>query len=795
MRINLKNKKSQVALFIILGLLILIGAIFLIYIRSTSVTPEKSLSIIQEQLPNDFKPVQTLVTQCITDLSKEAIIKIGLNGGYIDPTITQYSSSSFNFEKQNPTESDGITVSDEHHVPYWYHMPSPSNCEFSDCYTELDYPLAIFMEEQISKYVDFNLNNCLNDFEAIKEMEITVTQITEPETTTIIAKNDIVVQTNYKLSLKKGNSKSETNYYNVIHNLEMTEIYMLAINILRSEANHRTFEKILFNTMNYYMGADQNLLPPLYSTLGEASYIMWMKHDVKNKIEELIYAYLPLVRIENTRNAELFTSEQVIENNILNFLYLKNDLAFNNYEVYFHYNQWPIYLDIKPHIEDGSIIRAQKTVFSSSIDMMPDKIISTFESRYDIAYPILVEVRDPDAFDGQGYSLFFALEANIKENQDIALYRKYGTPEWPTDAELSLTGVDVEKVKTYDEDGNEMELVTPPKPPGEMFFCDEAQRVAQEVKFIVKESHPINIPVEEAMIYYVCGPFATCLLGLTAEDGTLTTKLPMCNGGAVKVALKGYDTKYVPFDSEVGFGSKTQLIEIYKPMRKLVQFQILPIPELETFDADEITNKIEIKEIIDEISFVESSENLALGPDDDFNMGLMLMFIKEKENAYDSEYIFTTYLNLSKNSPETVVELVPGDYRAEINYFNYSVHEVLGDSICTSEWAGTCWDSKWVDGVNISTTVPGMVSMNYENNYMFHVKYDDLVDEEKDTLIFYIPKGQLPEKITGMEIMNKITEASDKYRLFIEPKWMDSNDVEWIIPPEHWALEEAYGTS
>ena len=97
--------------------------------------------------------------------------------------------------------------------------------------------------------------------------------------------------------------------------------------------------------------------------------------------------------------------------------------------------------------------------------------------------------------------------------------------------------------------------------------------------------------------------------------------------------------------------------------------------------------------------------------------------------------------------------------------------------------------------MNISTTVPGMVSMNYENNYMFHVKYDDLVDEEKDTLIFYIPKGQLPEKITGMEIMNKITEASDKYRLFIEPKWMDSNDVEWIIPPEHWALEEAYGTS
>src|SRR3989338_7169716 len=75
-------KKGQVTLFVIIGILIILGvALFLIF-RERSVPTEQTISSIQ--IPSEFSPLNEFVTSCVTQVSKDAIIKAGQHGGYTD---------------------------------------------------------------------------------------------------------------------------------------------------------------------------------------------------------------------------------------------------------------------------------------------------------------------------------------------------------------------------------------------------------------------------------------------------------------------------------------------------------------------------------------------------------------------------------------------------------------------------------------------------------------------------------------------------------------------------------------
>src|SRR3989344_8845630 len=102
-------KKGQMAVFLVIGILIIIAGAFYFYATTftTESRIEKKLAEVQE-VSAEFNPVKEFVDKCIYSTALEGLRLIGENGGYIsiDPgTVLS--------EKFSPASND--------RTAYWYY--------------------------------------------------------------------------------------------------------------------------------------------------------------------------------------------------------------------------------------------------------------------------------------------------------------------------------------------------------------------------------------------------------------------------------------------------------------------------------------------------------------------------------------------------------------------------------------------------------------------------------------------------------------------------------------------------
>ena len=83
---RLKNsRKGQITLFIIIGIVILISTALFFMLKS-KITREEiapGVSMIVEELPSAFLPVQPFIEKCIEKTAKQGLVILGQRGGYI----------------------------------------------------------------------------------------------------------------------------------------------------------------------------------------------------------------------------------------------------------------------------------------------------------------------------------------------------------------------------------------------------------------------------------------------------------------------------------------------------------------------------------------------------------------------------------------------------------------------------------------------------------------------------------------------------------------------------------------
>ena len=132
------QKRGQITVFIVLGLLILIVVMYFIFIR------EKSILGTEEILP-ELIPVKSYIETCMANLGNDAVTTLGLNGGYLYFPL-DIEANPDSYLSRSPTP--------EFKNPYWWYDGTES------------IPSISFMEGQLSQYISLNLRDCLNDFEA-----------------------------------------------------------------------------------------------------------------------------------------------------------------------------------------------------------------------------------------------------------------------------------------------------------------------------------------------------------------------------------------------------------------------------------------------------------------------------------------------------------------------------------------------------------------------------------------------------------------------------------------------------
>jgi len=190
---NPKNKKSQVTIFIIIALAI-IAVILLFFVARGDVKQDELISPEAEE-------VHSFVMGCIEKVGAEAIYSVGAGGGYY-------------FIPELSTEEG---------IPYYYYDG------------ENKMPTKAEIEEQISQYIDADLFFCTEGFIDFTDYEITYDEI---KTQTTINEEEIIIDVNYPIKIKKENSTTIIEDFNNIEiPVRLGIVYDSASEIIQQQTN------------------------------------------------------------------------------------------------------------------------------------------------------------------------------------------------------------------------------------------------------------------------------------------------------------------------------------------------------------------------------------------------------------------------------------------------------------------------------------------------------------------------------------------------------------------------------
>lgn len=509
------QKKSQTAIFMIVGMVIILGGFVFFYYTQKAEPAKSEIRIIQEQIPLEFEPIKKYASSCAYSVGAEGVEIIGRQGGYIS-----FSNRALNREQfaaaQNPTESEAVpfTKNSDLKIPYWWHLKSANVCG-ADCTFASKKPdlrqTDNSIEKQLERYVDLKFKECLNNFEPFAGQGFKISEAGKIKTDITIGADDITVLVDYPLNVEKNDVKTKLSQFAATVPVGLEKIYSLAEKITNMEIKHRYLEKHVLNLLVAFSGTDKEKLPPMSDMQFRfGSAISWQKSDIKNRITAMLSSYIPLFQVDGTYNYERNVFESELKQRLYDSAIIPAaDGRFRNLAANFAYlDFWPVYFDLNCNGEK---------CMPSSANSLISTLVSTFGIQayrfaYDLSFPVLVEIDDPFALNGKGYTLSFFLEGNIRNNK-------------PLEAGLAP----LERAALSESS----------------LLCDT--RTSGNVTLAVA-SASTKKPVDDAQVLYTVVD-ESCFIGSTNREGILTERFPVAAGGIVSVAKEGYIGKAVEFDA------------------------------------------------------------------------------------------------------------------------------------------------------------------------------------------------------------------------------------------------------
>jgi len=519
------QKRGQVTVFIIIGLILLILAGVFIMMRQQAAEEEPP-----EIVPEQLFPIKSFVDSCVRSASRDALDILGLQGGYIQvPESIRYDPLSY-----LPLTSDSTATAMK--IPYWYYRGRNVIPSVDD------------MNLAIARYVEGNIGACLEGLAQFSD------QYEINRTGNITAKasiGDKAVQVKVKAPMTVRILGEEGHYsisqFFASQDAPVMRMFTLAKEMLAAENAQMFFEKTTIDLMT--LGPDI----PFTDLNFKCGRMTWLLPQVKRDIQDLLYYNLPKIRVRNTdhlpfiapawKYAEIsrYTAEDIAEGNLPKdvppdvYDYFHNywDATDNDYSdlkvnVYFS-PEWNFQLRSKP--AKGDVLRSDTG--RGMRKYLPFLCINSYHFTYDMEYPVKIAIRDDGAFKGEGYTFQYAFPVRIRNNQGdradnpIALYE---APE----------GVNLEA-------------------------CNARGR---DVFYIYTKDAYTGEDIKGTNITFNCMDTIYCRLGQTdAEAGVyrLGTTLPsFCSPGS----FMAENNDYLPVSASVGREARTQYIDMV-PLKKL----------------------------------------------------------------------------------------------------------------------------------------------------------------------------------------------------------------------------------
>jgi len=719
------GRKSQITLFIIIAVLLLFSAALFQYLKRETITgfEEKSFleNVVVREVSEAQNPVTSFVQQCLKTTTREAFDMIGQHGGYTE------IDSSFSTVYNRPTDSDVFTFG-ELVVPYWFYLKS-KNRDTSLFTFSSKMPELQDIEKDADNYVKNNLQTCLDDFKNFRLMGYDFEILEEPEVLTKVRDNDVVVYMKYPMTYTKAGSESKKEEFLTSIDLKFKNVYNLAKEIAESQADYRFLEYVSTSLTNSLSSLEGDI-PPEHSTSTLTTPRYWLISAVKQRVTELLTSYYPVIRIPHTRNDEPINiqvydpytqiTKSLADGLIINIL----SEDYSNIDANILYADWPMFFQINS--KEYGIVGPQSTLGSTQMDSTGlNFIFSIYDYAYDISHPVLVRLFDSDSYNNEGYTFYYALESNIRNNRVVG----NGTLGMVSGIGSTNLG------------------------------CNPSQYGNTEITIETKNAYTQE-PVEEVFVTFSCYDFYTCPVGgTTLNENNVSAyvgKFPSsCSSGGFFTARKeGYITKSV---SSEDLDDNYLVIEM-TPTKEMP----VKIMKRTKDNIDRIINWTDyVDDELDESAYssVLESSKTELGEYD--QVTLILERIPEINTG---EGLFERSLIFEGNDSEGVLELAPGKYIIS-TFITYTsnvtlTYHVKVDCPWLAELRDECED---IDE-DRKMEAEGFPTGTSEINHTF--SHEDIFNNNK-IIFFTLTPEDVPTKISQLE---GIMEPNVAYTSMLKPE-------------------------
>lgn len=753
---KMNNKKAQLTVFVILALVIVIGAGLFFAVRSSVIDDEPDTP--QPVETGEVSHITALVETCLYDISKEAVLKIGETGGYTEISGMDISPLPYNSE---------VYYDNRYNIPYWYYVHDglnfmsrkPAFCSFdADC-TLPDYG-DVSIQRNIESYIDEKLGDCINDFKGFEDI-FDIKELAPYDVSVQIVEDRVITRLDYPLQIKSYNSPSESetqlsSFYSEL-DVPLQQMFKFAADITQAEADTQYIEQNMLNLISVYSETDDNYLPPFIDLkLFEVTEKFWLRSVVEKRLKEEVLPFIGLTKFWNALNGyppvahiegDYYAFAQGFYNSLL--VNLGENKTYNySADIYYPNSEIGFY------INDGSEIIRPNSVEDPNQQFMAmfKAVVKEYRFKYYLTFPVIVKIHDDYAFGGEGYDFYFAMEANIRNNV-------------PASANMTILRL---------------------RNPSKIRIDDPNVLVNKTFRISVQDKHTDEF-IEDAIISYNCGNDFT--IGQTERVGNeinLVTKMPYCGaGGYIKAFKDGYSSAVYYFNNDEsdlsdevinlevwpihnltfrvfkrtesdvynlslnGLASKN----IYKTPLSINETVLFSIERINDYPQEDSIPLIGFQLLrVENNTFFESSiDNQIQEITNLYNAGEM------SYNVYDEliSHLENYSANFDFDAPdEYVMEVIPGEYNISMTVMSQSPFNIPAETkeICTM-YAPTgliCLDHQDVEypESNFSTWVTGQSSsiLQLSENYLYNDKvinfyvltldipneWDDLLDENRN---------------------------------------------------------------
>ncbi len=253
------NKRGQVSVFAILGVIIVALIVLFLFIRNQVYLGGTNV----EGLEKEFPQIQMHVEECLQEIGAHYIILLGRQGGYLTTnpgTFRQYKGDSINY--------------------LCYNVKNEPECS--------NRGLRLFdMGTSIKEGILNDLNTCL-DIDQFDKFGLDVSR-SQADIDVDIGEDNVILDVNMPVKVSKGELETQRNSFSAVLDYPLGRLYNSARDIVESEALHGNFDTLTYSVMKTKSTGEPYVIQKL-QPYPDKLYVLKLK-NVPAENEEFVFQF------------------------------------------------------------------------------------------------------------------------------------------------------------------------------------------------------------------------------------------------------------------------------------------------------------------------------------------------------------------------------------------------------------------------------------------------------------------------------------------------------------------------